>query len=113
MNQLETKLPELLNMLKTAESTIQKDKLVLLMNSSSKAKKGNKKRNKTKICGKNPKMANKPERTPSQINPLSQAGAASIAPPTASIMAEKDISKKLKRMTPGELIPASVQNKPS
>ena len=48
MNQFETKLPELLNMLKTAESTIKKDKPVLLMNSSSKAKKGNKKKNKTK-----------------------------------------------------------------
>ena len=76
-----------------------------------------KNKNNTKICGKNPKIANKPERTPSQTNPVNHWADSgkpdSIAPVNASIIAPKDISKKLNKITPGELIPASVQNNPS
>ena len=73
-----------------------------------------KNRNKNKICGKNPRIANKPDKTPSQIKPWNQTGTLpSIAPPTASMMAPKDISKKLKSITPGEAIPPSTQKRPS
>ena len=58
-------------------------------------------------------MANKPDKTPSQTNPVSHSGAPDIHPPTKSIIAENDMSKKVNKMTPGELIPPSVQNNPS
>ena len=72
-----------------------------------------KNKNKTRICGRNPKMANKPARTPSQIKPLNHAGAFANAFSTTSVIAAKLISKKLKRITPIELIPLSDQNSPS
>ncbi|CAA0821431.1 Unknown protein, partial [Striga hermonthica] len=60
MHNMETSLPELVNMLKTAESTIKKDKPVLLVGSTSgsKALKSKKRKGKGKVPNKPNKKAN-------------------------------------------------------
>ena len=76
-----------------------------------------KKRNSTSICGKKPKMANKPLKTPSHIKPWNHAADSGNTLPsqpfTSSVIAPNDISKKLKSITPGEATPPSPQNNPS
>ena len=75
-----------------------------------------KNKNNNKICGRNPKIANKPVRTPSQRKPVNQCPSPNVEarPPFAvSIIALNDISNKLYKITPGELIPFWLQNNPS
>ena len=72
-----------------------------------------KNKNNTKICGKKPKIANKPAKAPSQTKLDNQAGAPLIQPSTSPVNQPKVISKALKSKTPGELIPPSCQIIPS
>ena len=72
-----------------------------------------KKRNNTKICGKKPKMANKPDKAPSHTKLDNHAGAPLIQPWTRSVNQENVISNALNNKTPGELIPPSCQIIPS
>ena len=69
-------------------------------------------KNKNKICGKKPKTANKPPKTPSQIKPWSQLPS-SNQPLTQPVIQSVILVKKFANITPGELIPASVKKSPS
>ena len=71
-----------------------------------------KNKNKNKICGKKPKTANKPPKTPSQIKPWSQLPS-SNQPLTQPVIQSVIFVKKFANITPGELIPASVKKRPS
>ncbi|CAA0811079.1 Unknown protein, partial [Striga hermonthica] len=74
MHNMETSLPELVNMLKTAESTIKKDKPVLLFGSSfgSKTLKSKKRKGKGKVPNKSNKKANNnKDKNKEKVNPQS------------------------------------------
>lgn len=73
-----------------------------------------KNKNNNKICGKNERTLDKPAKTPSQIKPLTHAGAEILSSPipTSSVIQSVNIPSNDWRNTPIELIPP-LANKPS